>query len=62
MNSIVILITVIIYSIYRLSITDNTEWITTYLPIILISILFITIIINVILMIRYMMIECKSKK
>ena len=60
MNSLVILGILIIYSIYRLSITDEAEWITTYLPLILICILFVTVLVNVVLMIRYTLFVWKN--
>jgi hypothetical protein len=61
-NSIVVLLIFIVYAIYRLSITDDSFWITTYLPFILIIILYVVVIVNVIFMLKYLLIECKRRK
>ena len=62
MNSIVILLTVVLYSLYRLSITDNTAWLTTYLPLFFISILFVTVVVNCVLMVIQLMKICRDEK
>lgn len=50
----------IIYTIYRVSITNEAEWITTYLPIILLSVLFAAVVFNLIFMILYLRRKCKK--
>lgn len=58
-NSIMVLLIFIVYAIYRLSITDDSSWITTYLPFILVILLYIAVIVNAIFMVKHLLTECR---
>lgn len=56
----------VVYTVYRNHIIDETEWMTTYLPFFLITILFLTVFMNLGFMIKhsicYKMKEERAKK
>lgn len=52
MNGIVIVGVLAIYVNYKYKIVDETEWITTYIPVFLLILLLVCVIINILLMIR----------